>query len=88
MGVPDSPVCHRTGTVGCPVRRHVTQPLGFGSSPPLAQLTSHGTGQFGATPDNSCSLSGAPLTLRSDSTRTVLHCSSDLQFFAVDRCTI
>jgi hypothetical protein len=32
MGAPDSPVRHRTGTVGCPVRHHVTQPLGFGSS--------------------------------------------------------
>jgi hypothetical protein len=32
MGVPDSPVRHRTGTVRCPVRRHITQPLGFWSS--------------------------------------------------------
>jgi hypothetical protein len=29
MGTPDSPVRHRTGTVGCPVRRHITQPLVF-----------------------------------------------------------
>jgi hypothetical protein len=27
MGALDSPVRHRTGTVGCPVRHHVTQPL-------------------------------------------------------------
>jgi hypothetical protein len=44
MGAPDSPVRHRTGTVGCPVRRHVTQPLGFESSRPLASLSSCGTG--------------------------------------------
>jgi hypothetical protein len=31
MGAPDSPVRHRTGTIPCPVRRHVTQPLGFGA---------------------------------------------------------
>jgi hypothetical protein len=63
-GAPDSPVRHRTCTVGCPVRRHVTQPLGFGSSRPLAPLSSCGTRQSGAAPDRSCSLSGAPLTLR------------------------
>jgi hypothetical protein len=45
------PVRHQTGTVGYPVRRHVTQPLGFGSSQPLAPLSSCGTGQSGATPD-------------------------------------
>jgi hypothetical protein len=32
MGAPDSPVRHRTGTVHCPVHRHVTQLLGFWSS--------------------------------------------------------
>jgi hypothetical protein len=64
MGAPDSPVRHRTGPVHCPVHHHVTQPLGFGSSRPLALLSSCGTGQSGATPDRSCSLSGAPLTLR------------------------
>jgi hypothetical protein len=73
MGAPDSPVRHRTGTVGCPVRRHVTQPLGFGSSRPLAPLSSCGTGQSGATPDRSCSLFGVPQTVRSDSAE---HCSS------------
>jgi hypothetical protein len=31
MGTPDSPVHHRTGSVHCPVRRHVTQPLGSGA---------------------------------------------------------
>jgi hypothetical protein len=30
----------------------------------LEALSSCGTGQSGATPDKSCSLSGAPLTLR------------------------
>jgi hypothetical protein len=73
MDAPDSPVRHRTCTVGCPVRRHVTQPLGFGSSRPLASLSSCGTGQSGATPDRSCSLSGAPLTLR---LWLCAHCSS------------
>jgi hypothetical protein len=73
MGAPDSLVRHRIGIVGCPVRRHVTQPLGFGSSRPLALLTSGGTGQSDAAPDSSCSLSGAPLTLCSES---VAHCSS------------
>jgi hypothetical protein len=73
MGVPDSPVRHRTGTVGCLVRRHITQPLGFRSSRSLALLTSCGIGQSDAALDNPCSLSGAPLTLRSDSS---VHCSS------------
>jgi hypothetical protein len=31
MSAPDSPVRHRTSTVGCPVRRHITQPLGSGA---------------------------------------------------------
>jgi hypothetical protein len=64
MGAPDSLVRHWTCTVGCPMRRHITQPLGFGSSRLLAQLTSCGTRQSDATPDSYCSLSGAPLTLR------------------------
>jgi hypothetical protein len=41
MGAPDSPV-----------RRHVTQPLGFGAKSTVGALSSCGTGQ-----------SGAPLTL-------------------------
>jgi hypothetical protein len=52
MGAPDSPVRHRTDTVCCPVRRHVSQPLGFGASRTLETLSSCGTRQ-----------SGAPLTL-------------------------
>jgi hypothetical protein len=56
IGAPDSPVRHRTGPVHYPVRRHVTQLLGFGSSRPLALLSSCGTRQ-----------SAVPLTLRSDS---------------------
>jgi hypothetical protein len=52
MGAPDSPVRHRTGTVPCPVRCHVTQPLGFGAGSTIGALSYCGTGQ-----------SGAPLTL-------------------------
>jgi hypothetical protein len=69
-GAPDSSMCHRTGPIHCPVRRHITQLLGS-----RAWLTIGGfvllrhwtvrchTGQSGATPDRSCSLSGVPLTL-------------------------
>jgi hypothetical protein len=64
MGAPDSPVRHWTGTVGCLVRRHVTQLLGFRSSRPLCHCLL-------VAPDRSCSLSGAPLTLCSNS---VAHC--------------
>jgi hypothetical protein len=65
MGAPNSPVRHWTGTVPCPVRHHVTQPLGFGAGRSLELLSSSCIGQ-----------SGAPLTsllwlLRG----TVLHCS-------------
>jgi hypothetical protein len=48
MGAPDSPVRHRTDTVQCPVRRHVTQPLGFGAESIVGALSSCGTGQSGA----------------------------------------
>jgi hypothetical protein len=48
IGAPDSPVRHRTGTVRCPVRRHVRRPLGFGASRSLEALSSCGTGQYGA----------------------------------------
>jgi hypothetical protein len=48
MGAPDSTVRHRTGTVPCPVRFHVTQPLGFGAGRPLEAFSSCGTGQSGA----------------------------------------
>jgi hypothetical protein len=61
------------GLPHCPVRRHVTQPLGLGAGRPLEALSSCGTGRAGATPDWHCSLSGAPLTLRSD---YAAHCSS------------
>jgi hypothetical protein len=44
MGAPDSPVRHRTGPVDCPVRRHVTQSLGFGISQLLEALSSCDTG--------------------------------------------
>jgi hypothetical protein len=52
MGKPDSPVRHRIGTVGCPVRRHVTQPLGFGVKSTVGALSPCGTRQSGATPDS------------------------------------
>jgi hypothetical protein len=52
MGVSDSPVRHRTGPVHCPVRCHVTQPLGFGAKSTVRALSSCGTGQSGATPDS------------------------------------
>jgi hypothetical protein len=55
MGAPDSPVRHRTGRVHYPVRRHVTQPLGFGARSTVGALSSCGIGQ-----------SGAPLTFCSD----------------------
>jgi hypothetical protein len=44
MGAPDSPVRHRTGPVHCPVRRYVTQPLGFGAQSTVGALSSCGTG--------------------------------------------
>jgi hypothetical protein len=50
MGALDSLVRHRTGTV--PVRRHDTQPLGFGAGRPLEALSSCGTRQSGATLDS------------------------------------
>jgi hypothetical protein len=51
MGAPDSLVRHRIGTVPCPVRRHVTQLLGFGAGSIIRALSSCGTGQSGATPE-------------------------------------
>jgi hypothetical protein len=52
MGAPDSPVRHWTGTVRCPVRRHVSQSLGFGAGRPLESLSSSCTGQSSATSDS------------------------------------
>jgi hypothetical protein len=52
MGAPDSPVRHQTLTVQCLVRRHVTQPLGFGARTIVGALSSCGIGQSGATPDS------------------------------------
>jgi hypothetical protein len=48
MGAPDSPVRHRTDTVQCPVRRHVTQQLGFGAKSTVGALSSCSTGQSDA----------------------------------------
>jgi hypothetical protein len=64
---------HRTGPVHCPVRCHITQPLGFGAKSIVGALSPCGTRQSGATPDRSCSLSGAPLALR---LWFCAHCSS------------
>jgi hypothetical protein len=77
MGTPDSPVRLRTDTVPCPVRRHVTQPLGFGTESTVGALSSCGTGQ-----------SGAPLTSCSDFWRDTVHrgryfCSRPLAQIAV-----
>jgi hypothetical protein len=61
----DSPERHRTGSVHCPVSRHVTQPLGFGARLTVGAVRCH-TGQ-----------SGAPLTFCSDFWRALLtHCST------------
>jgi hypothetical protein len=46
MGAPDNPVRHRTCTVPCLVRCHITQPLGLGVGQPLEALSS------GAIPDS------------------------------------
>jgi hypothetical protein len=70
---------HRTGPVHCPVRRHVTQPLGFGSSRPLAPLSSCGTGQVLFTVR--CVFDFATLTLRALFFTVALSAA-----FAVDRC--
>jgi hypothetical protein len=65
MGAPNSPVCHQTGPVHCPVRCHVTQPLGFGAKLIVGTLPSYGTGQSGATPDTvRCASDSAALNLR------------------------
>jgi hypothetical protein len=73
---------HRTvrcATGHCPVRRHITQPLGFGAGRPLEALSSCGTGQSGAAPDMYCSLSGAPLTLPRTVPRVRYFCSRPLR---------
>jgi hypothetical protein len=56
---------HRTGTVQCLVRRHVTQSLGFGAELTIGALSSCGTKQ-----------SGAPLTCCSDFCAALLICQS------------
>jgi hypothetical protein len=62
MGAPDSPVRQRTCTVRCPLRRHVTQPLGFGAKSTIGALSCCGTGQSGVTPDNPVPSDFAALT--------------------------
>jgi hypothetical protein len=49
----------------------------------LEALSSSGTGQSGAAPDRSCSLSGAPLT---SVLTSATHCSAVRGTVAVDRC--
>jgi hypothetical protein len=62
MGAPDSPVRHRTCTVHCLVRRHVTQPLGFGAKSIIGALSPCGIGQSGATLDSPVPSDFAALT--------------------------
>jgi hypothetical protein len=69
MGEPDSLVRHRTLTVQCPVRRHITQPLGFWSSWSLAPLSSCGTGQSSGAPNSPVPLWPAALT-------SAAHCAA------------
>jgi hypothetical protein len=59
---PDSLVRHRTDTVQCPVRHHITQPLGFGAESTVGALSSCGTGQSGAPPDSLVPSNFAALT--------------------------
>jgi hypothetical protein len=74
MGTPDSLVRHRTRTVPCPVRRHVTQSLGFGAGSTVGALSSCSIEQSGATPDSSVPSDFTALT-------SARHCSP-LQHFA------
>jgi hypothetical protein len=75
MGAPDSPVRHRTGIVPCPVRRHDTQPLGFGAGRSLELLSSSCTGQSGA-PLTSAWHCAALFILSVDRWRTGSHYSA------------
>jgi hypothetical protein len=78
MSVPDSPVCHRIGTVRCPVRHHVTQLLGFGEKLTIGALSSCGTGQSGATPDSTVPSDFAALT-------SAVHCAT---LFPLSKLTV
>jgi hypothetical protein len=69
MGAPDSPVRHQTDTVQCPVRRHVTQSLGFGAESTIGALSSCSTGKFGVTPDSPVPSDFAALT-------SAAHCAA------------
>jgi hypothetical protein len=60
----------RTGQSGAPPRHPTVRVRSWST---LEALSSCGTGQSGAAPYRYCSLSDAPLTLRSDS---AAHCSS------------
>jgi hypothetical protein len=62
MGALDSPVRHRTDTILCPVRRHVTQPLGFGAKSTIGALSPCGTKQSCATLDSPVPSNFATLT--------------------------
>jgi hypothetical protein len=77
MGAPDSPVRQP---------RHPTVRVLTIST--VGALTSWGTGQSGAAPDRYCSLSGAPSSACSDSTRTVCAlCSCQSTVVLVSRCS-
>jgi hypothetical protein len=79
MGAPDSPVRHRTGPIHCPVRCHVTQPLGFGAKLTVGALSPCGTGQVLFT--IRCASDSAALTLHALFFTVALSVA-----FAVDRC--
>jgi hypothetical protein len=78
MGAPDSLVRQRTGTVLCPVRCHVTQPLGFGVESTVGALSSCGTGQSGATSDSPVPSDFAALTSAAHCSRGRYFCSRPL----------
>jgi hypothetical protein len=73
MDAPNSPVRNRTGTVRCPVRRHITQPLGFGARSTVGALSSCGTRQSGASSDSQVPSDFAALT-------SIVHYSYTVHF--------
>jgi hypothetical protein len=62
MDAPDSPVRHHTLTVQCPVRRYVTQLLGFRAKSTVGALSPCGIRQSSATPDSPVPSDFATLT--------------------------
>ena len=62
MDAPDSLVHHQTLTVQCPMRRHITQLLGFRAKSTVEALSPCGIGQSDATPDSPVPSNFATLT--------------------------